>query len=31
MTMVQAMTLVKRTGIGSADALRGADLTQPAR
>jgi uncharacterized membrane protein len=29
MTMVQAMTLVKRIGIGSAEALRGADLTQP--
>ena len=29
MTIVQAMTLVKRMGIGSAQALRGADLTQP--
>ena len=30
MTIVQAMTLVKRMGIGSAQALRGANLTQPA-
>jgi uncharacterized membrane protein len=29
MTMVQAMTLVKRIGIGSATALRRADLRQP--
>jgi len=29
LSMVQAMTLVKRIGIGSAEALRGADLTQP--
>jgi uncharacterized membrane protein len=30
MTMIQAMTIVKRIGIGSADALRTADLRQPA-
>jgi uncharacterized membrane protein len=30
MTMVQAMTIVKRIGIGSGEALRGADLRQPA-
>lgn len=30
MSMVQAMTLIKRLGIGSAQALRGVDLTQPA-
>ena len=29
MTMVQAMTLIKRIGIGSAQALRDSDLTQP--
>jgi uncharacterized membrane protein len=29
MTMVQAMTLVKRIGIGSGEALRGVDLRQP--
>ena len=29
MSMVQAMTLVKRIGIGSAEALRAADLRQP--
>ena len=29
MTMVQAMTLIKRIGIGSAQALRGSDLSQP--
>lgn len=29
MSMVQAMTLVKRIGIGSAQALHGADLIQP--
>src|SRR6476646_11384688 len=29
MSMVQAMTLVKRIGIGSAQALRDSDLTQP--
>lgn len=28
-TMVQAMTIVKRIGIGSGAALRGVDLTQP--
>jgi uncharacterized membrane protein len=30
MTMVQAMAIVKRMGVGSAKALRGADLTLPA-
>ena len=30
MSMVQAMTLIKRIGIGSAEALRAADLRQPA-
>jgi uncharacterized membrane protein len=30
-TMVQATALVKRLGIGSAEALRGMDLTAPAR
>ena len=30
MTMIDAMTLVKRIGIGSAQALRGVDLAQPA-
>ena len=30
-TMVQAMAVVKRMGVGSAKALRGADLTLPAR
>lgn len=29
-TMVQAMAVVKRMGVGSGDALRGADLTLPA-
>ena len=29
-TMVQAMAVVKRMGVGSGDALRGADLTPPA-
>jgi uncharacterized membrane protein len=29
MTMVEAMTLVKRIGIGSGEALRNADLRQP--
>jgi uncharacterized membrane protein len=29
MTMVQAMSIVKRLGVGSADALRGVDLTPP--
>ena len=28
--MVQAMAVVKRMGVGSGDALRGADLTPPA-
>jgi uncharacterized membrane protein len=28
-TMIQAMTLVKRLGVGSAEALRGADLRLP--
>ncbi|MGB6389434.1 MAG: hypothetical protein WBE08_13010 [Methyloceanibacter sp.] len=28
-TMVQAMAIVKRMGVGSADALRGTDLTLP--
>ena len=28
-TMIQAMTLVKRIGVGSAEALRGADLGLP--
>jgi hypothetical protein len=27
--MVQAMAIVKRMGVGSGDALRGADLTVP--
>jgi uncharacterized membrane protein len=30
MTIVQAMSLVKRMGIGSSDALRGVDLSSPA-
>jgi len=30
MTMVQAMAIVKRMGLGSGDALRGVDLTIPA-
>jgi uncharacterized membrane protein len=29
MTMVEAMTLVKRIGIGSGEALRNVDLRQP--
>lgn len=29
-TMVQAMAIVKRMGVGSANVLRGADLTLPA-
>ena len=29
-TMVQAMAIVKRMGVGSAKALSGADLTLPA-
>jgi len=29
-TMVQAMAIVKRTGVGSAKALHGTDLTFPA-
>jgi uncharacterized membrane protein len=29
-TMIQAMAIVKRMGVGSAKALRGADLTLPA-
>ena len=29
-TMVQAMAIVERMGVGSAKALRGADLTLPA-
>jgi uncharacterized membrane protein len=29
-TMIQAMSIVKRMGVGSAKALRGADLTLPA-
>ncbi|HEX7107680.1 MAG TPA: DUF502 domain-containing protein [Aestuariivirga sp.] len=29
-TMVQAMAVVKRMGVGSSEALRGADLTPPA-
>ena len=29
-TMVQAMAIVKHIGVGSAKALRGADLTLPA-
>jgi uncharacterized membrane protein len=30
LSMVKAMAIVKRLGVGSADALRGADLTVPA-
>ena len=29
MTMVEAMSIIKRIGVGSGDALRGADLKQP--
>ena len=29
-TMIQAMAIVKRLGVGSAAALRGVDLTLPA-
>jgi uncharacterized membrane protein len=30
MTMIQAMSLVKRIGLGSSEALRGVDLKVPA-
>jgi hypothetical protein len=29
-TMVEAMSIIKRIGVGSGAALRGADLKQPA-